>query len=102
MEEHTEKHPKTPCEVLPASELLGDMLLAMNEHSEALNAYEIDLKGHPNRFNGIYGAAIASKSIGDDEKATMYFKMLLTLTEMSDSDRPEVEEAREFFRQKES
>jgi len=102
LEESTEKHPKTPGEVLPASELLGDMLLAMNEHSEALKAYEMDLKGHPNRFNGIYGAAVASKSIGDDEKATKYYKMLLTLTEMSNSDRPEVEEAREFIRQKES
>lgn len=102
MEESTEKHPKTPCEVLPASELLGDMLLAMNEYAEALKAYEIDLKGHPNRFNGIYGAAIASKSVGDDVKATLYFNMLLALTEMSNSDRPEVEEAREFIRQKES
>ncbi len=74
----------------------------MNEYSEALKAYEIDLKGHPNRFNGIYGAAVASKSIGDDEKATKYYKMLLTLTEMSNSDRPEVEEAREFIRRKES
>ena len=100
MEENTEKHPKTPGEVLPASELLGDMLLAMNDPSEALKAYEIDLKGHPNRFNGIYGAAVAAKNMGDKDKALEYFEMLLTLTEGSTSDRPEIEEAREFVNQR--
>jgi tetratricopeptide (TPR) repeat protein len=97
LEENTEKHPKTPGEVLPASELLGDMLLAMNDPSEALKAYEIDLKGHPNRFNGIYGAAVAAKNMGDEEKALEYFEMLLTLTEGSASDRAEIEEAKEFI-----
>lgn len=96
MEENTSKHPVTPGEVLPARELMGDMLLAMNKPAEALEAYELDLKDHPNRFNGIYGAAIAAKGIGDDAKARMYFEALLKLTEMSNSDRPEVEEARAF------
>jgi len=32
----------------------------------------------------------------------MYFEMLLTLVENSDSDRPEIEEAREFVGQIES
>ena len=101
-EDSTEKHPITPGEVLPARELLGDMLLAMNESSQALEAYELDLEEHPNRFNGIYGAAVAAKGLGDDEKTTKYFNMLLTLTEASNNDRPEVKEAREFVRQKES
>ena len=56
----------------------------------------------PNRFNGIYGAAIASKSVGDDEKATAYFKMLLTLTKLSASNRPVLEEAKKYVRQQES
>ena len=96
LEEKTGKHPITPGEVLPAPELLGDMLLAMNKSSQALEAYELDLKGHPNRFNGIYGAAIAAKGIGDEQKARMYFEELLKLTKNSNSDRPEVEEARAF------
>ena len=98
LEEKTGKHPITPGEVLPAPELLGDMLLAMNKPEEALEAYEMDLKGHPNRFNGIYGAAMAAKQVGDKETAKMYFESLLKLVESSNSDRPEIEEARTFMR----
>lgn len=96
LEEGTQKHPVTPGEVLPARELLADMLLAMDRPEEALESYEIDLKGHPNRFNGVYGAAIAAKSMGDNIKALEYFELLLTITEGSASERPEIEEAREF------
>ncbi len=99
MEDNTEKHPITPGEVLPARELLGDMLLAMNKPAQALEAYELDLKGHPNRFNGIYGAAIAAKGVGDLEKATSYFQDLLKLVGTTESDRQEVEEARRFVEQ---
>lgn len=99
LEFQTEKNPVTPCEVYPAQELLGDLLMKMGKPSEALKAYELNLKIRPNRFNGIYGAAIAAKGIGDEKKTSMYFEMLLKLTELSDSDRPEIEEAREFIGQ---
>lgn len=97
MEDNTSKHPVTPGEVLPARELLGDMLLEMNKPMEALEAYELELIGRPGRFNGIYGAAIAAKQLDNHEKATLYFNMLLKLTENSNSDRPEIEEAKEFI-----
>lgn len=97
LEEKTGKHPVTPGEILPAPELLGDMLLAMNKPTQALEAYETDLKGHPNRFNGLYGAAIAAKAIGDEQKAMMYFKKLVKLTEFVDSDRSEVDEAKAYI-----
>jgi tetratricopeptide (TPR) repeat protein len=99
MEDKVGKHPKTPSEVLPARELLGDMMLMLNKPKEALEAYEIDLDSHPNRLNGIYGAAIAAKKIGDMEKAKMYFESLQKLTEGSDSERSEVEEAKVFLSQ---
>jgi tetratricopeptide (TPR) repeat protein len=98
IERNTSKHPVTPGDVLPAIELLGDMLLELNKPLEALKAYEENLKGHPERFNGIYGAAIASEQSGNQEKANLYFKMLLKLTENSNSDRPEVQEALNFFK----
>jgi tetratricopeptide (TPR) repeat protein len=60
-EDKTFKHPVTPCEVIPARELLGDLLLEMNRPGEALEAYEMDLKRHPNRFNGLYGAGLAAE-----------------------------------------
>jgi hypothetical protein len=61
MEDSTEKHPVTPGEVLPARELLGDMLLELNENKDALEAYKIVLKKNPNRFNSIRGAALATE-----------------------------------------
>ena len=102
MEDKTLKHAVTPGEVLPARELLGDMLLEMNKPAQALEAYQLDLKRHPNRFNGIYGAAVAAKNSGEQEMAILYFEELLKLAEGVDSDRVELEEAREFVRQKES
>jgi len=100
IERHTSKHPVTPGDVLPAIELLGDMLLELNKPEEALLAYEENLVGHPNRFNGLYGAAIAANQSGDNEKTTMYFEALLKLTENSNSDRPELQEAKEYLNQK--
>jgi tetratricopeptide (TPR) repeat protein len=94
LESETSKHPVTPGEVLPADELLGDMLLELNRPEDALVAYEINLKGHPNRFNGLYGAAIAAKQSGNEEKARLYFNQLLEMTKNSNSDRPELVEAR--------
>ena len=100
LESKTSKHPVTPGEVLPADELLGDMLLILNRPKEALMAYEVNLKGHPNRFNGLYGAAVAAKQSNDDEKALLYFRELIKLTENINSDRPELKEAKEFVASK--
>ncbi|WPP49059.1 tetratricopeptide repeat protein [Catalinimonas niigatensis] len=101
MEYNTAKHPVTPGEVLPAGELLGDLLLAMNKPTDALEAYEEDLKRHPNRFNGVYGAAVAARAIGNKEKANRYFQLLLSLTKNansnSNSNRKEIAEAKAFL-----
>ncbi len=97
IEKTTSKHPVTPGDVLPAIELLGDMLLEMGKPKEALVAYEENLKGSPNRFNGIYGAAVAAQQSGDNEKATMYFEQLLKVSNSSKGDRPELKEAQLFI-----
>jgi hypothetical protein len=99
LEDNTQKHPVTPGEVIPARELLGDLLLAVDKPQEALEAYEMNLKKSPNRFNGLYGAAVAAKASGDTQKTKHYFELLLNITESSQSDRPEVEEAAAFIQQ---
>ena len=99
LEDNTEKHPVTPGEVIPARELLGDLLLALDNPREALAAYEMALKNSPNRFNGLYGAAIAAKTLGDTQKARQYFELLVQATGSSLSDRPEVEEAKTFIQE---
>lgn len=65
IEDATEKHPVTPCAIIPARELQGEMLLEMNLPSLALEAFEKDLKLHPNRHNGIIGRDLAIKKIGN-------------------------------------
>lgn len=96
IEDSTEKHPVTPGEVVPANELLGDLLLAIDEPAKALDAYEKSLKRSPNRFNGLYGAAIASERSGNLDKAGIYFEKLVESTKNSNSQRPEIIEAKSF------
>ncbi|GAB4044610.1 hypothetical protein GCM10028774_64600 [Spirosoma jeollabukense] len=76
LEDKTQKHPVTPGEVLPARELLGDMLVQMGKPSEALAAYELNLQRHPNRLNALYGAGLSAKKAGDVKKSKAYFNQL--------------------------
>ncbi|MBP1683740.1 MAG: hypothetical protein H6Q27_1307, partial [Ignavibacteriaceae bacterium] len=77
LEDATSKNPVTPGALLPAREMLGDLLLEMNRPKEALEQYELSLKQNPNRFNTLYGAGKSAELIGDKEKAAFYFTALL-------------------------
>jgi tetratricopeptide (TPR) repeat protein len=98
MEDATEKHSVTPGEVLPARELLGDMLMQMNKPAEALIAYQADLERHANRFNGLYAAGLAAEKTGNTEKAGFYYKQLPGITAQTNSQRPELNAARLFLK----
>ncbi|MBF9236551.1 hypothetical protein I2I05_04000 [Hymenobacter sp. BT683] len=97
MEDSTEKHPVTPAEVLPARELLGDMLLQLKKPQQALEAYEANLKRHPNRFNGLYGAARAAELAADGTKAAYYYQQLLRVAGAAKSVRAEINAAQNFI-----
>ena len=71
--------------------------MELDRPEEALEAYEENLKSHPYRFNGIYGAAKAAIQIGNTEKASLYFSQLIVLTKDSNSERPELIEAKAFI-----
>ncbi len=90
IEDKTEKHPVTPGEVLPARELLADMLMQMNKPDKALEMYESALRKHPNRFNCLYGAGMAAKKSGRKDLAANYFKQLSTITKGNISGRREL------------
>jgi hypothetical protein len=98
MEDATEKHPVTPGEVLPARELLGDMYLALGDYTKAAEAYRMNLKNRPGRFNSIYGAALAAKKGGDNTNAKTYFEALLKLAPSENRSRPALKEAEDFLR----
>ena len=97
MEEKTAKHPVTPCEVLPARELLGDLLFQLNEPAKAFIAYETSLKKNANRFNSLYGAALAAERSGRKEKARYYYAKLVGQAEPA-SDRQELAVARKYLK----
>jgi tetratricopeptide (TPR) repeat protein len=100
MEDKTEKHPVTPGEVLPAKELLADMLLLLNKPAEALTAYEENLKKHPNRFNALYGAGLAGERTNNIGKAKYYYQQLIAIANSSNANRPELERAKLFLTNK--
>ncbi|WP_204743366.1 tetratricopeptide repeat protein [Pseudocnuella soli] len=97
MEEATEKHPVTPGEVLPAKELLADMLMELKQWPQALEAYEASLATHPNRFNSVYGAAKAAEQSGDVPKARHYYQLLSNLCSGIATDREEIVVAKRFL-----
>ena len=99
MENKTQKHPVTPCEIIPARELLGDMLLQMNQPARALIAYEACLKKQPNRFNVLYGAASAAEKSNDQAKALAHYRQLTRIVNANNNSRPELEKARSFVKQ---
>jgi len=95
MEDKSEKAAVTPGRLVPARELLGEMLLEMNRPAEALQAFETSEKHDPNRFRGLYGAAKAAALAGDQAKARSYYEKLFVLVQKADTERPEIKEARD-------
>src|SRR5690606_19821621 len=63
LEDITQKHPVTPGEVIPARELLGEMLLQMNKPADALKEFQLNLKKLPNRLNAVKGVQRAEEKI---------------------------------------
>jgi len=98
LEDSTDKHPVTPGAVLPARELLGDLLLELNRPAEALLEYERSLSDSPNRLNGLAGAARAAQLAGDHLKARSFDQKLVRICARGDGQRAEVRRARESLR----
>src|SRR5262249_35435368 len=96
LEDSTEKHPVTPGSVLPARELLGDLLTELKQPALAVREYEASLQREPNRFNGLYGAARAAELSGDLTKAKTFYARVVDLGSQADSGRPELVAARAF------
>jgi tetratricopeptide (TPR) repeat protein len=96
LEATTEKHPVTPGEVLPARELLGDMLIGMGRDKEALVAYRTALKRSPNRFNSLYGAGRAAELSGNISEAVFFYKKLVEMT-ARDSTRERLQNVKTFL-----
>ena len=94
LEDRNEKHIVTPGRILPARELLGDMLMQLGQPAAALKEYETSQEREPNRFRGLYGAAVAAEASGDRAKAARLFARLGEMTKGAASSRPEMSRVR--------
>ncbi len=95
LEDGTEKSAVTPGPLAPARELLGEMLLKMNEPAQALRQFEATLKNEPGRFRALYGAAHAAQLSGNHDASQRYFRELVKVCARADKPgRPELVEAR--------
>ena len=94
LEDSTEKRPVTPGAVLPARELLGDMLLETHHPADALGAYEAALRDAPGRWNSLEGAFRAATACCRSSEAMHYAQALIALAKDGDPDRPGLAEAR--------
>lgn len=92
IEDKNEKHIVTPGRIVPARELLGEMLLELQRPADALKEFEVSHVREPDRFRGLYGAAQS----GDKAKAKRYFARLVEIAGHGTA-RPELTQARAFL-----
>ena len=79
LEDSLDKHPVTPGAVLPARELLGDMLVMTGDHNSAIEAYDRALMISPNRARSLKGAIVAANALGNDGLSQSYQDQLDSL-----------------------
>ena len=92
LEESMDKDAVTPGAVVPARELLAQLLQAQGHPQDSFVEYETVLKTAPNRFNAVWGAASAAEAAGKMSAASTYFRKLIEIG--VGTERPELETAR--------
>jgi tetratricopeptide (TPR) repeat protein len=97
LEDTMEKHPVTPGAVLPARELLGELLMELDQPARALPEFEEVLRSSPNRFNAVYGAGRAAELCRDRKNAQKRYSQLLQLCGHAHTERLELQNAQAFL-----
>ena len=80
--------------MLPARELLADLLFELNQPAATLVEYRAVLSTDPNRFRSLLGEARAAKQTGDFAAAHDAYRKLLALIKPLGPGRPELAEAK--------
>jgi hypothetical protein len=96
MEDASEKAAVSPGRILPARELLGDMLLESGHPADALSAYEAALVNDPRRLRSFEGAARAALAAGHPAEARDYYARMVAMADTT-STRPELIKARTYL-----
>lgn len=79
--------------IIPAREMLADMLMELKRPTEALGEYKTVLTNAPNRFDALLGAGRAAEVSGDKNEAQIYYAKLVEDCPTG-ADRPELSEAK--------
>ena len=96
-EDRTDKSAVTPGPLAPARELLGEMLLEVNEPALALTEFEATLRNEPNRFRTLHGAMHAAQLAGRVDVARGHANELLKVCVSADAPwRPELRDAEQL------
>ncbi|HUE85824.1 MAG TPA: hypothetical protein VMO26_07065 [Vicinamibacterales bacterium] len=98
LEDGTDKHPVTPGAIVPARDLLGQMLLELDRPREAFAEFTRVLASEPNRFGALYGSARSAERSGETAKARELYAALVNLAPRSR--RNEVQQARDILAKK--
>jgi hypothetical protein len=88
LEGTTEKNAITPGPIVPARELLGEMLLASGDAAAAYREFEATLLTEPGRYRAVTGAMRAAKAAGNSSAAGRYAAQLAQLTKHGDRPKP--------------
>ncbi len=99
LEDSSEKSAATPGRLVPARELLGDMLRDNGNPAAAMKEYEASLSRDPRRFRSLFGAGQAAAAAGNSDSARAYYSQLVDMTG-PDGIRPELTAARAFLASK--
>jgi tetratricopeptide (TPR) repeat protein len=87
-----------PYPLIPANELLGELLLTLNRPADATVCFENALRRTPNRPMVVYGLARAAQALGDTAKARQRYQEFLGIWHTADPDRRELAVANAFLR----
>jgi tetratricopeptide (TPR) repeat protein len=74
LEASTPKHAVTPGPTLPASELMGDLLMRQRKPGKSLGAYRRSLALYPRRCNSVAGAVRAARMVGDTASVRTFYQ----------------------------
>jgi tetratricopeptide (TPR) repeat protein len=80
LEDSSEKNVAMENRLFPMRELLGYMLLELNQPKQALAEFQASLKSTPNRLRGLYGAGRAAELAGDRTTARGFNEKLISLS----------------------
>jgi hypothetical protein len=95
-EEAAEKHVVTPGPLVPARELLAEMLLAQEKFADALREYEAVTAKEPNRYRTLAGAMASARGAGDVAKARSLADEFLKLGSDADAQHATLQQAKQI------